>query len=126
MKKTLAIILLGLTTIFGHAEKVDPKDLLGLQYAVYSEEIPVTIVYMRYDTDGDGRDDIMEIYQTKMAEDGSIFLTRQLAEFIDRDRDGIYSESERNIIVDLEREVREQELKELLSKTKPFQRTDCI
>lgn len=118
MKKLLAIALLGLNTILGNAGDVDLENLIFVGTTVYSREIPIPLIYDCYDTNGDDREDVRAFYQ--LTEDGH---TRLIAKFIDRNKDGIYDESERYIIVDLEKDFKEKKLKELLDKSKSFQKS---
>ena len=105
MKKLAAIVLLGLSTTFGYADdplKIDPKDQMFIGRSIYSQELPIPIIYESYDTDGNGIEDVRIIYQ--IDQNG---YTRLIAEFVDNNRDGLFEDSEKHFFIDLKEEYGE-------------------
>jgi hypothetical protein len=132
MKKTLAIALLALSTVFAprlyadasekKAETVDLENLVNSFHTIYSEEIPVSVLICEYSTKGNGLVNKASLYEYAIKPDGTIFV-RLLETAEDINNNGIIEPDFEDFkIVDFENEYRIAKIRNILHNAKKIQR----
>ena len=80
--------------VLGDVPAINPNSLMGVSFGVYSEEFPIPVMVVLFDTNHDGWEDARFIYSMNPYADG-MMMTENLIEYgIDWNKNGFYEDSE--------------------------------